>query len=290
MLAILQKGLKIVMKTQNLEFKGMRPFSMQVTYHNPHNFSLDQEPPSHVHNQCEIYLNLSGNVYFIVEGSVYPIAPGSVIITKPFEYHHCVYYDTNVHEHFCLMFSANGNEDLFKIFFDRQKGENNHIALPPAAFESVKNNLLLLLSSETSEIKRYLSFFKILCNIADNYAPKQSGASNDIPQNLKKAIHIVDTRFHEPLTVSMLAQETFLSVNTLERYFKKYLITSPSEYIRTKRLAAAVELINRQTPISVVAAQCGFPDTSNFCATFKRYFGTTPHKYMKNSAAQNKRE
>ncbi len=275
------------MKIQNFEFKGMRPFSMQISYHNPHNFSSDQEPPSHVHNQCEIYLNLSGDVYFIVEGSVYPIAPGSVIITKPFEYHHCVYNKTNVHEHYCLMFSANGNEDLFGIFFDRQKGENNHIALPPSAFESVKNNLNLLLQPDKSEVSKYYNFFKIMRTMEDNYAPGNSGGANNIPQNLKNAIQIVDTRFHEPLTVSMLAQETFLSVNTLERYFKKYLITSPSEYIRTKRLAAAVELINRQTPISVVAVQCGFPDTSNFCATFKRYFGTTPYKYMKNSLHKN---
>lgn len=270
------------MKSKNLNFKELHPFSVSVSYHNPYRFSASTEPPSHVHNQCEIYLNLTGDVSFIVEGHTYPISSGSVIITKPFEYHHCIYHDTLEHEHFCLLFSATGNEDVFDIFFNRKKGENNHIFLPADALTSIRKHFDALLSQdEESTIDTYYHFFKILQCIGSNYDAITQTQLDDIPQTLRAALKIIDERYSEPLTMSMLAQEIFVSVNTIERHFKKYLLTSPSEYIRTKRLAAAIKLLNHHTPISTVATQCGFPDTSNFIATFRRYFGTTPYKYMK---------
>ena len=42
---------------------------------------------SHIHKECEIYINLSGDVSFEVENHIYPISRGSVIITRPYEYH-----------------------------------------------------------------------------------------------------------------------------------------------------------------------------------------------------------
>jgi len=63
--------------------------------------SLNQNE-THIHKECEIYLNLSGNVCFEVENHLYPISRGSVIITRPYEYHHCIYRSNARHEHFWI--------------------------------------------------------------------------------------------------------------------------------------------------------------------------------------------
>ena len=57
---------------------------------------------SHIHSFCEVYVNVSGDVSFVVEGKVYPIGYGDVIITKPNEFHHCVFHSERAHEHYCL--------------------------------------------------------------------------------------------------------------------------------------------------------------------------------------------
>ena len=54
---------------------------------------------SHFHPECEIYINLSGSVAFEVENHVYPISRGSVIITRPYEYHRCIYRISTVRRH-----------------------------------------------------------------------------------------------------------------------------------------------------------------------------------------------
>ena len=49
------------------------------------------EIDAHTHEKCEIYINLTGDISFMVEGNVYPVKRGCAIITKPGEWHHCIY-------------------------------------------------------------------------------------------------------------------------------------------------------------------------------------------------------
>ena len=57
---------------------------------------------SHLHDCCEVYVNLSGDVSFAIGSHVYPVAPGDVIITRPNELHHCIYHSDCRHGHYCL--------------------------------------------------------------------------------------------------------------------------------------------------------------------------------------------
>ena len=84
---------------------------------------------SHIHAECEIYINLSGDVSFEVENRIYPVSRGSVIITRPFEYHHCIYHSNRSHEHFWITFSAKENDHFLRMFFGREKGKDNLILL-----------------------------------------------------------------------------------------------------------------------------------------------------------------
>ena len=79
---------------------------------NANKISVDCSSPlrhtePHIHDTCEVYINLSGNVSFMVENSIYSIKSGDIIVIKPYEYHHCIYNDDSVHNHYWLMFSTN---------------------------------------------------------------------------------------------------------------------------------------------------------------------------------------
>ena len=106
-----------------VNFDLLNPFQLSISYHNPHHFYIENEPPAHIHELFEIYLNLSGNVSFMVENHTYPISKGSLIITRPFEYHHCICHDNKENEHYCLQFSGNENKELLRPFFEREADE-----------------------------------------------------------------------------------------------------------------------------------------------------------------------
>lgn len=260
------------MDPKKINFLGLAPFNLSITHH-PHILPLEIND-SHIHDQCEIYINLSGKVAFMVEGHLYPVERGDCIITRPLEYHHCVYREMVPHEHYWILFSPKGNEHLLAPFFERPKGIGNRIV------PTNKERLLKLcqtLENATSPLDQYTVFFRILQYLQEGDAPKET----DLPPALEESLARINEKFKEPLSIEGLAREQYLSISTLERQFKSHLGVSPNEYIRQKRLAHAATLLQENVPVSQAAAESGFADPSQFIALFKKQFGKTPLQYKK---------
>lgn len=86
----------------------------------------------------------------------------------------------------------------------------------------------------------------------------------------------------ETFGVSQLEEALFVSHATLNRRMAALLQTSPVEYIRTRRLNAAMELIkNKAGNLSEIAYATGFSSLSYFSRCFKEYFGKSPAAFMK---------
>jgi len=116
---------------------------------------------SHIHNQCEIYVNLTGKVSFMVEDRIYGIQRGDVIITRPYEAHHCIYHDTSEHGHFCINFSADNIEEILDIFLERKTGEENLISLSNSEKEELIRQCNTLVEAQNG-VQKYIAFFKII--------------------------------------------------------------------------------------------------------------------------------
>ena len=79
--------------------------------------SKKSDVEAHVHDCCEIYINISGNVSFMVEKNIYSIKPGDVIITRPYEYHYCINHSDEKHNHICIFFSCDGCNSNWALIF-----------------------------------------------------------------------------------------------------------------------------------------------------------------------------
>lgn len=84
-----------------------------------------QNEEMHLHDSCEIYVNVSGNGAFMVEKALYPITRGDIIITRPNELHHAVFRPGAVHEHYCIWFRAREDSPFAARFFGRERGDGN---------------------------------------------------------------------------------------------------------------------------------------------------------------------
>jgi len=270
-------------KFNMVKFPHFNSFEMSIKYCNRKFINTEDEPPSHIHELCEIYFNLSGKVSFMIENNTYPISRGNIIITRPYEYHHCIYHDNKEHEHYCLQFSGNENENILKMFFEREKGQNNHIILTNELTNNIVSHFEALMNAdESSSLSNYYHFLRILNIIQNNISVPSPENAEDIPKALRNSLDIISKRFAEPITVKSISDEVFISENTLRRYFNRYLNISPKEYIKRKRISEAMLMLNNNVSISQVASHCGFSDTSGFIQIFKRYVGQTPYQYVKN--------
>ena len=58
-------------------------------------------------------------------------------------------------------------------------------------------------------------------------------------------------------------------------------ITEAAEFIKSKRLNLAAELLRNGASVLNASVECGFCDSSHFITHFKKSFGMTPLKYKK---------
>jgi len=93
----------------------------------------------------------------------------------------------------------------------------------------------------------------------------------------------VAANFADPhLTLSVVAQQHYLSQAGLSRLFHKATGTYFSDYLRNIRLRQACILLSGgELTVEQVAAHCGYSDLPTFYRLFKTHFGMTPHQYRK---------
>ena len=100
------------------------------------------------------------------------------------------------------------------------------------------------------------------------------------------ALRFMDEHLTEDLEIGVLAGYCNVSVNTLERHFRETLNSTPTEYIKKKRLAKSQQLLKHGFSVQEACENSGFSDYSHYIATFKRAFGMTPLKYKKQFSRQ----
>lgn len=267
------------MKQISSHFREIKPFHIMVSYNELYADSPENIYDAHIHEECEVYINVSGDVSFVVENHIYPIKPGDIIITRPFEYHHCIYHSNELHKHFWILFSSLGNEYLFDAFFKRKAGEANHLTLSSQETDALISLCHKMTEKEQDENKKYYNFFKLIHFL--QHADIAAGTEGMNASDIAMAIRYISQHFSEPISVSDMAKAAKVSINTLERHFKQKLNISPSAYIKKKRLANATKLLAEGCTVAEASEQSGFSDYSNFISLFKKAYGITPLKYKK---------
>lgn len=272
-----------------LSFSGVSPFSVDF-------FKLCVSPDSelrntssHIHDGCEIYVNLSGNVSFIVEQNIYAIRHGDIIITKPYEYHHCIYNTTEDHNHYWITFPVGQNEALLSAFLNRENGHGNLVRLPSNRRERFLNLCECLINvKQEQSLASFSLFMEILRFIDDGTHQYGVSAGDDgIPSRLSDMLLYINENFASIKNINELSKRFHISLSTTERYFKTYLGITPKKYLENKRLANACQLLHQNASVMQACFDSGFSDYSHFISLFKRSYHTTPLQYRKNGESNS---
>ena len=96
---------------------------------------------------------------------------------------------------------------------------------------------------------------------------------------------IIHSHLFEDLKVEDLAFFAGLSLSSFKRKFKSIFNTSPTRYIKTKRLEKAHELLEKtDLRVSEIAFDCGFNDLGYFSKSFLAMYNYSPSDYRKSLA------
>lgn len=266
------------MKEKNEHFSKITPFDFYIKYIEINSKSSLNTFDSHIHDKCEIYINLSGDVSFSVENSIYPITRGNAIITRPYEYHHCIYHSDMLHKHFWILFDSSENERLFDIFFKREAGKNNLLAFESETEKELFDVCHKLADRDASETEKYYLFFRLITLLEGGTAINKKSPKNSY---IEKAIDYINKNISQNFTIREIADNCHISIATLERCFTQAFGMSPTFYLKKKRLANAAKLLSDGFSVTEASYMSGFSDCSSFIAIFKKEYNITPLKYQK---------
>ncbi|WP_323097467.1 helix-turn-helix transcriptional regulator [Intrasporangium sp. YIM S08009] len=104
--------------------------------------------------------------------------------------------------------------------------------------------------------------------------------------SLSRALDLVEAHTDEPLTLPELAAAAGVTPRALQQAFRRYLETTPSEYVRRVRLDRAHDDLaagerDDGTTVTDVAMRWGFYHQGRFASAYRRRYGEAPHETLR---------
>lgn len=109
-----------------------------------------------------------------------------------------------------------------------------------------------------------------------------NAAASALSDKLRDIVHYLDEHYTEDISLDGLAEQFYISKYYLSREFKKEFGTTIIQYILSKKITNAKELLRySNSSIEDIAGLCGIGDASYFNKVFKKIEGCTASEYRK---------
>ncbi|MGN0173473.1 MAG: AraC family transcriptional regulator [Acutalibacteraceae bacterium] len=241
----------------------------------------------HTHEMYEIYCFLSGNAKYFVEGNIYELKPGDVLIMKKAEAHsllinHCIPYERIIVNFNNEAILSELRSKITDFIDNRPLGQNNRY--PASMFK--ESNWIYYLNKicDCEDIVEKKIYLTVLLNeLCDNYSKIQG--KEMVKDNIIDIINYINRHLTENLSLDVICNRFFVSKTHINRKFKQMTGSTVWEYILTKRLILAKEMLQNGQRPTAVSLQCGFNDYCSFFKAYKNRFNVSPKDdYLKNQS------
>ena len=102
----------------------------------------------------------------------------------------------------------------------------------------------------------------------------------EIYRRLNEVKDYIDSCSNEDITLESLSKIALMSPFHLLRQFKKNFQTTPYQYLISRRLDRAMDILNRSdATLADICFIAGFRDTSSFCKLFRKKYRLSPQQY-----------
>ena len=103
-----------------------------------------------------------------------------------------------------------------------------------------------------------------------------------LPRKLRELLQWSERHLDRPQDAAELADRLHVSTSTLNRMFRKYLNTSPRQYLIARRMDAALRMMeDPDFRVKEIAEALGFTEPANFATEFRRVHGFSPSEMRK---------
>lgn len=278
------------------KFDAMTAFPFECVYRDTK--SAQNELPDHLHDWYELVFIYTGKGTFFIDQTFYDAVPGDVFMIPGNTIHRSFPDPEDPKTSTALFFNASlvhnpplGDSFSYLRCFEQAKRRK---AYKLSAGADEKRQLVMLIESihmeETNKQPGYrqailLQLQQILLLLGRTINPSDAdqAVSTALPSWMTGILTYIDEHPGSPLGLAQLAKQASVTPAHFSRAFKKLTGLNVTEYVTTKRIIRAKDLlIETDANISDIAERCGFESLPHFHRMFKKLTGMTPAHYKKN--------
>ena len=246
------------------------------------------------HPQYEIFLLLEGDVTMLINSQRYMIKNGALVLLTSRDLHISMNNAPRTYKRITVMFDPHAIRqfntehtnllDCFSIAASRQR---NILYLSAEQIQTVQALADQILTNGCSDrfgdditvLTSLLSLLIFINRLYRSHLPKI--APLPLTPIIREIVDYVDNHIDEELNVQSLCHHFSYSVAYISAQFSKQMGLPLKQFIITKKIALAKQLLAESLSVTQVYERCGFGDYSNFIRTFKKTVGVSPLQWQK---------
>lgn len=250
------------------------------------------EFPFHYHDFHKLLIHIRGNVSYSIEGKSYDLNPYDIVIVNAGEVHRPILNDDSIYERIIIYISKEFLDDYLDLSkcFTEAASCKSHVL---RSIHSKSSILLQCISRLTQSLnddgyanklyqKILLLEFLIQLNRAADEGNIEYIGTYSSNGKILEIINFLNDNLTNKISIDDISSKFFLSRYHLMHTFKEETGYTIGEYITTKRLLLAREMLaeknNHDITASEVSQKCGFGSYSSFVRAYKKTFGISPSK------------
>lgn len=244
----------------------------------------------HYHDFHKILILLNGDVTYCVEGRSYDLQKNDIVLVNAGEVHKPIIHSDCPYERIIIYVSPDYLEQYsdapndLRLCFRKALEEQSHVLRVTSFAGSRLGKLTAELDHSLKdtdyahELHHKLLFLEFLiqlnrATLHNKIEFIETSAAND---KIIAVLDYLNSHLTDPVNIDDLATRFYLSRYYLMHTFKEQTGYSIGNYISTKRLLLAKELILSGKPITEICYECGFNNYSTFSRAYKKCFGEAP--------------
>lgn len=236
----------------------------------------------HEHDFYEINLILSGNVKILLKDSFEMGGENKVVLTGPNTPHYILCQSDTLYSRLYVLFTEEFIANCFPEWkqLSRVFGQAGNILTINKEETLFLQGLIEQINLEKDLFGQRLLIYYLLLRL--NAYAGTNAEKKEMPSYIFDALTYLEKHYHENIDFSLLSKKLCVGRTKLMTEFKLHTGTTLGEYLCKCRLKNAVQYLLKGQTIEFAAEKCGFSDSSSLIRAFKRVYGTTPHRYVKN--------
>jgi len=244
----------------------------------------------HYHDFDKLIIFLSGKVTYMIEGRIYDLKPYDLILVPQHMIHRPLIDQEVPYDRIIIYFSPEflthyktDDYDLSACITKARNTGSEVLRIPHLSqsilFQSIKNlELACLGEGYANELRCQLLFLEFMIQLNRNILNEDiiylnTASSN---QQIQQILTHINHHLTEAYSIEQLSKQFHMSRYHMMRLFKQETGYTIGDYITSKRLMLAKELLSQDYPITEICYMSGFSSYHAFARAYKNAYGKNP--------------